>query len=164
MREDHASAAKLVGGVLLFIGLASFGVLAVASRKLMWLERALDVGDVVVLGVFALFGSFCAGLGWRLLLPRADGHDSMRAQPLASGPPSGTQGAATPPPKRVTLSRGCAAAGVLLLMLSVFLPAHWHPVVSFFLGLGLLAVAHALTPCVERIEQLRKARASERQL
>jgi hypothetical protein len=47
-------------------------------------------------------------------------------------------------------------------MLSVLVP--WQPVVLLFLGLALLAVSHALTPCVERMEQLRKARASMRQL
>jgi hypothetical protein len=64
-------------------------------------------------------------------------------------------------PRRVTVGNVCAAAGVLLLMLSVLLPARWHPVALFFLGLALLAVSHGVTPCVERIEQLRKARASQ---
>jgi hypothetical protein len=61
-------------------------------------------------------------------------------------------------------ARACAAAGVLLLILSVLVPAHWQPVAFFFGGLALLAVSHGLAPCVERIEQLRRARASERQL
>jgi hypothetical protein len=146
-----------VGGVLFCIGLASFGVLALASRKVMALDRALDFGDIVVLGVFAIFGAFCAGMGG-LFWYRA------HAQPLVSVPPPAEQDAPIPPPRRVTLGNGCAAAGVLLLMLSVLLPADWYPVVSFFVGLALLSVAHALKPCVERIEQLRKARAWERQL
>lgn len=54
-------------------------------------------------------------------------------------------------PGRVTLSRGCATAGVVLLMLSVLLPERWHPVVLLFIGLALLAVSHVLTPvCEER--------------
>ena len=51
---------KIAGAVLLLIGLAVFGVLAFAARKLMGLERAPDVGDAAVLCVFAAFGSLCA--------------------------------------------------------------------------------------------------------
>ncbi|MGH8742458.1 MAG: hypothetical protein ACREUN_16170 [Burkholderiales bacterium] len=155
-RRAHASAVRVVGGVLLCLGLASFGVLAFATRKLMSLDRVLDIGDVVVLGVFATFGIFCAGMGWRVLRSRPA--PSQEARPLACIPPEPA------PPRRVTLSHACAAAGVLLLILSVLLPAHWYPVAFFFVGLALLAVSHGLTPCVERLEQLRKARASERQL
>jgi hypothetical protein len=144
---------KTIGGVVFCIGLASFAVLAWAARKVMSLDRALDIGDIVVLSTFAIFGLFCLGMGWRVF-----GDAS-----LASGP-SEEQAAPAAPPKRVTLSRGCAAAGVLLLMLSVLVPAAWYPVVFLFLGIALLAVSHALTPCVERLEQLRKARASVRQL
>lgn len=67
-------------------------------------------------------------------------------------------------PRRVTLSQGCAAGGVLLLILSVLLPDHWYPVVLLFLGLALLAVSHVLTPCEEPIAKLRRARSLERQL
>jgi hypothetical protein len=141
-----------VGGVLVCIGLAAFGVLALALRKVMALERAVDFGDVVVLSVFALFGAFCAGLGG-LFWYRGD-----------APPPSTKHDLPAPAPRRITLSHGCAAAGVVLLIVSVMVPAHWFPVALFFLGLALLAVSHGLTPCVERLEQLRKARASERQL
>jgi hypothetical protein len=48
-------------------------------------------------------------------------------------------------------------------MLAFLLPSEWYPAVPFFAGLVLLAVAHVLTPCVERLEQLRKARASIRE-
>ena len=144
---------KTVAGVMLCIGLASFGVLAWATRKAIALDRALDIGDIVVLSVFAIFGLFCLGMGWRVL-----GDASLASDP------SEAQAAPAAPPKRATLSNGCAAVGVLLLMLSVLLPADWYPVVFLFLGIAFLAVSHALTPCVERIEQLRKARASERQL
>jgi hypothetical protein len=144
---------KTVAGVMLCIGLASFGVLAWATRKAIALDRALDIGDIVVLGVFAIFGLFCLGMGWRV----------FRDASLASAPAE-AQAAPAAPPKRVTLSHGCAAVGVLLLMLSVLLPADWYPVVFLFLGIAFLAVSHALTPCVERMEQLRKARASMRRL
>ena len=135
------------------IGLASFGVLAWATRKLMSLDRVLDIGDIVVLTVFVTFGLFCLAMGWRLFADAS----------LVSSAPE-TQAAPAAPPKRVTLSNGCAAVGVLLLMLSVLLPADWYPVVFLFLGIAFLAVSHALTPCVERMEQLRKARASVRRL
>jgi hypothetical protein len=143
---------KTVGGVMFCIGLASFGVLAWAARKVMTLDRVLDIGDIVVLSVFAIFGLFCLGMAWRLFgdASRASGRSEEQPAPAA-------------PPKRVTLSSGCAAAGVLLLMLSVLVPTAWYPVVFLFLGIAFLAVSHALTP-VERIEQLRKARASVRQL
>ena len=162
-RRVHAAAERAVGRVMLCIALASFAVLVFASRKVMALDRAVDIGDVAVLSVFAIFGSFCALIGWRLLRNRPDRHGTGEARSIASSP-SEEQGAPTTPPRRVTLSHGCAAAGVVLLMLSVLVPAHWYPVVLFFFGLALLAVSHGLTPCVERIEQLRKARASERQL
>jgi hypothetical protein len=143
-----------VGGVLFCIGLACFGVLALAARKVMALERALDIGDLVVLSVFALFGALCAGMGG-LFWYRGDG-------PFPAH--SVKQPAPALPQRRVTLSHGCAAAGIIFLMLSVLVPAHYFPVVLFFLGLGLLAVSHGLTPCVERLAQLRRARDSERQL
>lgn len=149
------SGERTIGAVLLGIALVAFGVLALASRKLITLERAVDAGDAVVLGVFAAFGCFCAWLGWRLIRSPA----GPAAQP-APQPPA-TESA---PPTRVKLSHLCAAAGVVLLMLSVFLPAHWHPAAFLFLGLALLAVSHGLTPCVERLEQLRKARSLERRL
>jgi hypothetical protein len=44
-------------------------------------------------------------------------------------------------------------------MACALVPAHWHPVVLLFLGIALLAIAHVLTPCEERLEKLRKARA-----
>jgi hypothetical protein len=147
----------MMGAVVFLMGLASFGVLAWAARKALSLDRALDAGDVVVLGVLAVFGSFCVWVAWQLFQARPQPQGSAAAASPAPGSP-GSQ------PKRVTISRGCSAVGVLLLMLSVLLPAHWYPVLLLFLGLALLAVAHALTPCEERLEKLRKARASLRQL
>jgi formate hydrogenlyase subunit 3/multisubunit Na+/H+ antiporter MnhD subunit len=152
----RAAGEKAVGATLLCGALAAFGLLALGARKLLLLERAVDAGDVVVLAVFALFGSFCAYLGWRLF--RTPPTPSMQAPPEVSG------AAENAPPTRVKLSHGCAAVGVLLLILSVLVPANWYPVVFLFAGLALLALSHGLTPCVERIEQLRKARDLERQL
>jgi hypothetical protein len=138
---------------MLCLGLAAFAVFALASRKVLLLDRGLEAGDIVVLGVFAAFALLCALIGWRLL-----GHGAKSEAPVA-------QPSTEPkPPMRVRLSHVCAAAGVVLLISSVLLPADWHPVVPLFAGLALLAVSHVLTPCVERIEQLRRARASIRQL
>jgi hypothetical protein len=154
-RHPYAAAQKTVGWVLSAVGVASFGVLLLGVRKLALLERALDVGDLAVLGVFAAFGSFCLAMGWRMLRDQPDPDASALAAPAPGGPPAS---------KRVTVSRGCAATGVFLLILSVLVPEQGYPVVLLFVGLALLAVSHALTPCVERMEQLRRARDSMRQL
>ncbi len=151
-RKPAASPEKTAGGVMFCVGLAALGVLAWAARRSGSLERALDPGDIVVFGVFAIFGAFCLLMGWRLFRARTTTYIPAAAEPAPA------------PPRRVTLSQGCAAVGVLLLILSVLVPERWHPVAWFFLGLALLAVSHVLTPCVERLEQLRKARDSMRQL
>lgn len=129
---------KTIGAVVLFLGLASFAVLA-------WASRNMDA--FMVLGVLAVFGAACVLLAWRLFL--TPGSPGAPAQPRAA-----------PSPKRVRLSHACATAGVLLLMACVLVPTHWHPVVLLFLGIAFLAVAHVLTPCEERLEKLRKARAN----
>jgi hypothetical protein len=140
---------------MLCIGLACLGVLAFAARRLIALDKVVDAGDVAVLSVFAIFGLFCVLLGWRLL--------RTRPEPVAPGPAEKPVAPAAAP-RRVSLSHGCAATGVLLLILSVLVPAQWYPVILFFAGLALLAISHGLTPCVERIEQLRNARDPMRQL
>ena len=143
--------ATLIGGAVLSIGLGSFGALGWALRRLALLDRAIDAGDVVVLGVFAAFGSICVALGWLLLRDR-------------SVPQVEVVSVEERRVRRVTLSQAVAAGGVLLLMLSVLLPAQAYPVVLLFAGLALLAVSHVLTPCEERLAKLRRARASLRQL
>ena len=146
-----SSPERLAGGVIVGLGLISFGVLAWASRRGMGLERTLDPGDVVFMSVFAIFGSFCLLVGWRL----------FRSPPTVQGFPE--QGAPAPPRRRVTVSNACATAGVILLVLAALLPEHWYPVVPLFVGIALLAVSHALTPCEERMDKLRKMRDSMRQ-
>jgi hypothetical protein len=146
------SAERAVAGVVLAIGLGSFAALGWTVSKASSFERPLDIGDGVVLGVLAVFGAFCAWTGWRL----------YRDAPASA--PAAQEGPAPSPARRVRLSQGCAAVGVLLLVASVLVPAAWYPVLLLFSGLALLAVSHALTPCVERLEQLRRARESLRQL
>jgi hypothetical protein len=148
-----SSPEKAVGAVILCLGLASFGVLAWASRRGMGLERTLDPGDVVFLSVFAIFGSFCVFMGWRL----------FRSRPSVEGATVTAQVAPASAPKRVTLSTACSTAGVIFLVLAALLPEHFYPVVLLFAGIALLAVSHALTPCEERIDKLRKVRDSMRQ-
>lgn len=130
---------RTIGVVVLFIGLAAFAVLAWASR---------NTSAFMVLGVLAVFGAACVLLAWLLFLI-----------PTPSGVAAAQPAAAAPPPKRVKLSHACSTAGVLLLMACVLVPEQWYPVVLLFLGIALLAIAHVLTPCVERLEKLRKARA-----
>lgn len=144
---------RVVGVVILFLGLAAFGVLAWAARTGIGLERTLDPGDVVFMSVFAIFGSFCVFMGWRL----------FRSKPSVEGATAAAQVAPAPPPRRVTLSAACSTAGVIFLVLAALLPERFYPVVLLFGGIALLAVSHALTPCEERIDKLRKVRDSMRQ-
>ena len=148
-----SSPERVAGLVILCLGLASFGVLAWASRTGMGLDRTLDPGDVLFMSVFAIFGSFCVFMGWRL----------FRSQPSVAGATVAAQVAPAPPPKRATLSTACSTAGVIFLVLAALLPEHLYPVVFLFAGIALLAVSHALTPCEERIDKLRKVRDSMRQ-
>ena len=149
-----SSPERVAGVVILCLGLAAFAVLAWASRTGVGLDRTLDPGDVVFMSVFAIFGSFCVFMGWRL----------FRSQPNSEVATAAAQVAPASPPRRVTLSTACSTAGVIFLVLSALLPEHLYPVVLLFAGIALLAVSHALTPCEERIDKLRKVRDSMRQL
>jgi hypothetical protein len=131
---------RTIGAVVLLIGIAAFALLAWASR---------NTSAFMALGVLAVFGAACVLLAWRLFLIPAPSTAPAR-EPAAAAASSG---------KRVKLSHACSTAGVLLLMACALVPAHWHPVVLLFLGIALLAIAHVLTPCEERLEKLRKARA-----
>lgn len=144
---------RLIGGVVLAIGLAAFGALLWVCRRVLLSSRAWDLGDFAILSVFAVFGAFCLWSGWRLF--RDAPHAATAPAPPATAPRA---------ERKVTASHGFAAVGVALLILSVLLPAAWHPVVLLFAGLGCLVVSHVLTPCEERMEKLKKARASMRQL
>ena len=129
---------RTIGAVLLFIGLASFAVLA-------WVSQSMNA--VMVLGVLAIFGAACVLLAWRLFLI-----------PTPPGAPAQAPMAARSP-RRVGLSHACSTTGVLFLIACALVPEHWYPVVLLFIGIAFLAIAHVLTPCEERLEKLRKARA-----
>lgn len=143
-------AERVVAAVLGVVGACSLGIFAWAVHRAVFV-RGLNPGDAAM-SVFALFGALCLVLAWQLIL----------ASP--SVVPQRTSEAEAKPTKRVSISRVCAAIGVVLMMLAVLLPEAWHPVVFLFLGIAFLAVSHVLTPCVERLEQLKKARESMRQL
>jgi hypothetical protein len=141
---------KAVAAVLSLVGACSLGVFAWAVHRAV-LERGLSAGDVAI-GVFALFGAICLVIGWQL----------FRASPAPV--PQREETEERERPGKVSVSRICAAIGVVLMMLAVLLPESWYPVAFLFVGLAFLAVSHILTPCVERLEQLKKARESMRQL
>jgi hypothetical protein len=140
---------KTVAAVVFLVGLVAFGVMGWGARKVALLGR-LDPGDVAVFGVLAVFGVFCMALAWQFFRERGV------ALPVPAPKPES--------PRRVGVSRACAAIGVVLLILAMLIPETWYPVVLLFVGLGFLCVSHVLTPCVERLEQLKKARESLRQL
>lgn len=140
---------KTVAAVVFLVGLAAFGVIAWAVRRVALAGR-LDPGDVVVFGVLAAFGALCMALAWMFF------RDHGVTLPVPAAKPES--------PRRVGISRLCAAAGVILLILAVLIPETWYPGILLFAGLAFLCVSHILTPCVERLEQLRKARESMRQL
>jgi hypothetical protein len=152
--SPEASATRLIGGVVFAIGLASFGALLWICRRVLLSSRTWDLGDLAILGVFAMFGAFCLWSGWRLF--RAAPDAAMAPEPPPASP-VGTE-------RKITASHGFAAVGVALLILTVLVPEAWYPVVLLFAGLGCLVVSHVLTPCEERMEKLKKARSSMRQL
>ena len=57
---------------------------------------------------------------------------------------------------KTAASNACACGGVLLLVFAGVAPDEWHPAVALMIGLGLLAVSHILTPCLDRIAVWRK--------
>lgn len=61
---------------------------------------------------------------------------------------------------RASVSSLCACAGVILLLLACGLPEDWYPVFPLFLGLGLIAVSHVLTPCQDQITRWWRERIS----
>lgn len=158
--RSTASAMKLAGIVVACVGIAAVGVVLWIFRRAIGLERAWDLGDFWVLGVLASFAALCVWWGWQLFRQAPDATAEPAAIPAAPAP----QPATPAPSRRVMVSHGFSATGVILLILSVLLPAEWHPVVLLFVGLACLIVSHALTPCEERMEKLRKARSSMRQL
>ena len=65
-----------------------------------------------------------------------------------------------PSPRREAVSKVCAAAGVVLLLLAVSTPLDWNPAIPLFVGLALIAVSHVLTPCQDQITRWWRSRIS----
>ena len=57
---------------------------------------------------------------------------------------------------KTAASNFCASIGVFLVILAGVAPEDWYPEVALFVGLALLIVSHALTPCLDRIAVWRK--------
>lgn len=67
-RRIAAIFAKIIGGVMLWTGVAFVGLFAWASYKIMSLNRAPDDWAFVLLGLSAVLAAFCSLVGWRLFL------------------------------------------------------------------------------------------------
>jgi len=76
-RQVNSIFAKVIGGVMLWIGVAAFGLLIWASYKLTLLDRHPELGAFVFLAVIAVVGAFCALVGWRLFLNRPNRFGSI---------------------------------------------------------------------------------------
>jgi len=63
-RRVDAIFAKVIGGVMLWIGLAFAGLFVWFSYKT--LNRPPDIAVLLVLAVFAILAAFCSLVGWRL--------------------------------------------------------------------------------------------------
>jgi hypothetical protein len=76
-RQVNAVLAKIIGGVLLWIGVAFLGLFVWALHKVVIIGRPLDTFAFVMLGVFAVLATFCALVGWRLFLNRPNRFGSI---------------------------------------------------------------------------------------
>jgi hypothetical protein len=76
-RRINAIFARIIGGVMLWIGVAFVGLFAWASYKIMALNRAPDYRALVLLGLSALLATFCSVVGWRLFLNRPNRFGSI---------------------------------------------------------------------------------------
>jgi hypothetical protein len=76
-RRVNAVFAKIIGGVMLWIGVAFVALLIWASYKIMMLNRSPDYWAFVLLGAFALLATFCSLVGWRLFLNQPNRYGSI---------------------------------------------------------------------------------------
>ena len=72
----HPWGAKLVGGVMLWIGVAAIALLAFFSYKALAL-KPVPLGAFVVLAVLLALGAFFLVVGWRLFLNRPNRYGSI---------------------------------------------------------------------------------------
>ena len=76
-RRVNAIFAKVIGGVMLWFGVAFVLLLVWASYKIVLLDRAPDYWAFALLGVFALLATFCSLVGWRLFLNQPNRYGSI---------------------------------------------------------------------------------------
>jgi len=76
-RRVNAVFAKVIGGVMIWIGVAFVALLVWASYKVVTLDRAPEFGAVLLLGALAILAAFCSLIGWRLFLNRPNRFGSI---------------------------------------------------------------------------------------
>jgi len=76
-RRVNAIFAKVIGGVLLWIGVTFIALFVWASYKISVLNRALELGAFALLVAFAILAAFCSLIGWRLFLNRPNRFGSI---------------------------------------------------------------------------------------
>src|SRR5262245_47715125 len=69
--------AKVVGGVMLWIGVAGLGLFVYFAYKLAVLGRTPAIGADVFMVVLAIVGVFCVYVGWRLFFNRPNRFGSI---------------------------------------------------------------------------------------
>ena len=72
-----AWAAKLVGGVLLWIAVAALAFLVWTAHAILWLETPVSTLVLVLVAIVFLIGLFCLCVGWRLFLNRPNRYRSI---------------------------------------------------------------------------------------
>jgi hypothetical protein len=76
-RQVNAVFAKIIGGVMLWIGVAFVALFVWASYKILLLRRPPEFGMVALLGALAVLAAFCSLVGWRLFLNRPNRFGSI---------------------------------------------------------------------------------------
>lgn len=76
-RRVDAIFAKVIGGVLLWVGVAFSGLFVWAAHAVVILGRPLNAFALVMLGVFAVVATFSVLVGWRLFLNRPNRYGSI---------------------------------------------------------------------------------------
>jgi hypothetical protein len=69
--------AKLAGGILLWIAVASAWLLGWMAWKLSELHRPIALGAIFFMCAIAIIGTFCLTVGWRLFLNRPNQYGSI---------------------------------------------------------------------------------------
>jgi len=76
-RQVAGVLSKVIGGVMLWIGVAFIFLFVWAAYKLAQLDHVADFWAFVLLGVFALIATFSSLVGWRMFLNRPNRYGSI---------------------------------------------------------------------------------------